>query len=168
MHTLFRALCCCAILGILSPPLEAAKKLTVRVIDKVDNETSYRYVVPGYTSTTTNANASCFDGTATVSCTGSSTSTTSSAPSTVRGYDVRGATLSLQLPDGRVAVVNCDSKANWTGLATPRRGCRIPAVNSAIEAEFNGDNVKLRWRIGIDGEKGLEETYKLVALLDKR
>lgn len=167
MRTVFCALCYCAILGILTVPLQAAKKLTVRVIDKVDNETSYRYVVPGSTSTTTNAKANCFDGTATVSCTGSSTSTTSTAPATVGGYDVRGATLSLQLPDGRVAVVNCDSKANWTGVSTPRRGCRIPALNSTIEAEFNGDKVKLRWRIGIDGEKGLEETYKLIALLEK-
>ena len=35
-------------------------------------------------------------------------------PALAGSYQVRGATLALQLPDGRVAVVNCDSKTNWT------------------------------------------------------
>jgi hypothetical protein len=66
-----------------------------------------------------------------------------------------------------VAVVNCDSKVNWGWSMSPRRDCRVPTVTT-IDAEFDGDNVKLSWRLGIDGEKAVSETYRLLAVLDKR
>ena len=90
------------------------------------------------------------------------------------GYDefglsrdsVRGAALSLQLPDGRIAVVNCDSKMNWTQFAGgPRRSCRIP-TSDRFEAQFNGEKAKLIWRVGINAEKVVSETYDLIEILD--
>ena len=73
-------------------------------------------------------------------------------------YNVTGSTLTLKLPDGRQAVVNCESKRNRGLTGGLRRSCRIPLVNK-IEAEFDGDNAKLEWVVSIDGKKMQSETY---------
>ena len=44
--------------------------------------------------------------------------------------------------------------------------CRMPLVNN-IQAEFDGDKAKLRWKVSIDGKKWESETYKILAVLDK-
>jgi hypothetical protein len=83
-------------------------------------------------------------------------------------FHVRGATFSLQLPDGRVAVVNCESKFAER-LAGPRgnhRSCRMPLMDD-IEAEFDGDKAKLRWPVSLDGKKMESETYKVLGVLAK-
>ena len=81
-------------------------------------------------------------------------------------YSVRGATFSLQLPDRRVAVVNCDSKVNWTEFSmNPLRSCRIPTVDR-FDVEFNGDRAMIICRVGIDTEKVVSETYNLIQILD--
>jgi hypothetical protein len=77
--------------------------------------------------------------------------------------------LSLQLPDGRVAVVNCDSKLNWTDFSKPnqvRRSCKVPLMEN-IQAEFDRDKAKLKWSVSIDGKKMESETYKILAVTDK-
>jgi hypothetical protein len=70
--------------------------------------------------------------------------------------------------DGRVAVVNCASKANWTDWSTMNayRSCRVPLVNN-IRAEFDGDRAKLKWSVSLDGKKMESETYKILAVLEK-
>ena len=80
----------------------------------------------------------------------------------------RGATFTLQLPDGRAAVVNCESKfkERMAGARGNRRSCRIPLVDN-IQAEFRGDNAKLVWIVSLDGKKTQSETYKIIAILDK-
>jgi hypothetical protein len=85
-----------------------------------------------------------------------------------REFQVRGATLALQLPDGRVAVVNCESKfaEHFAGHAGNRRSCRLPLVDD-IQAEFDGDQAKLKWVVSIDGKKMESETYKILAVLAK-
>jgi hypothetical protein len=81
-------------------------------------------------------------------------------------YSVQGATLSLQLPDGRIAVVNCASKLSlFSPGPQTRRSCRIPPVDN-ITAEFKGKDAKLAWSVSVDGSKLESETYKIVALLD--
>lgn len=123
--------------------------------------------MPGYSKTTTDANANCYAGGVAVNCQGSSASSTLTTPATTGSYELTGATLTLQLPDGRVAVVNCDTKTNWTEWTTrTSRSCRVPMVKT-LEAEFTGNKVKLRWQIGINNEKAMQETYNLTALLDK-
>lgn len=150
-------------------PTAADRRLTVRVIDRIDNQTAYTYVVPGYQVSTTTAAVGCVSG-LTTNCTADAATTTTTTPSFVGSYGVRGATLSLELPDGRIGVVNCDSKANFTDWSTmnPKRSCRVPPKGISLEAEFDGEKVKLRWRVGIDGEQGMAETYKLLAVLPKR
>ncbi len=62
--------------------------------------------------------------------------------------------------------MNCDSKFNWTKLTGgPRRSCRIPA-SDRFDVQFSGDKAKLVWRVGINGEKTVSETYDLIQILD--
>ena len=81
---------------------------------------------------------------------------------------MRGATFSLLLPDGRIAVVNCDIKfaEHFAGAAGNHRNCRQPLVDN-IEADFHSDNAKLEWVVSLDGKKKQSETYKVLAILDK-
>ena len=81
-----------------------AQKLNVKIIARQDNETEYTYVVAGYSSSNSNTNVNCF-GDTNVTCNGSTTTTGVSTPARQVSFRVRGATYSLLLPDGRVAVV---------------------------------------------------------------
>jgi hypothetical protein len=85
-----------------------AQKLAVKIINREDNETEYTYVVAGYSSSNSNTNIFC-SGDTNVTCNGTTTTTGVSTPAHQVSFHVHGATYSLQLPDGRVAVVNCDS-----------------------------------------------------------
>jgi hypothetical protein len=144
-------------------------RLAVVVVNREIGETGYRFVMPGYVSSQGNSTANCFGtaigSSATVNCYGSGYSTTSVVPPTAFSYAVTGATLSLRLPDNRIAVVNCDSKANLTEWSMqPRRSCRIP-TGSRLDAEFDGDRAKLFWRFGVNAEKSVSETYTLIDVL---
>ena len=83
-------------------------------------------------------------------------------------FKVHGATFTLQLPDGRLAIVNCESKfaEHMAGRAGNRRSCRMPLVDS-VEADFKGDNAKLIWPVSLDGKKMQSETYKILGVLGK-
>jgi hypothetical protein len=85
-----------------------------------------------------------------------------------KSFSVHGATFTLQLPDGRLAIVNCESKfaEHMAGRVGNRRSCRTPLVDN-IEADFNGDNAKLIWPVSLDGKKMQSETYKILGILDK-
>jgi hypothetical protein len=145
-----------------------AQKLAVKIIGRQNNETDYTYVVPGYSNSNSTTNINCSEGVNNVNCNGSTTTTGSSTPAEQVSYHVRGATFSLQLPDGRVAVVNCESKfaERMAGRAGNHRSCRIPLVDD-IDAEFNGDKAKLIWPVSIDGKKMTSETYKILGVLAK-
>jgi len=145
--------------------LVAGEKFDVKIIRRQDSASVYGFVVPGYSQTNTNANVNCAAYPNAVGCNGSAISTTTGRPAVAGSYQVRGATLALQLPDGRVAVVNCDSKTNWTEWSTNvRRSCRIPMLDD-ISAEFSGDKATLKWVVSIDGKKFQQETYKVVAVI---
>jgi hypothetical protein len=153
---------------ILSSSMNAAQKLDVNIIDRQNNSGSYIYVVPGYSNSSSNTNVNCTAITNNVNCISLTTTTDVNTPGLVGSYQVTGATLSLQLPDGRIAVVNCESKLNWTEWSkpTPYRSCRVPLV-SGIQAEFDGDKAKLIWSVSLDGKKKESETYKILAVLAK-
>jgi hypothetical protein len=157
-------------LTLLASPVCAAEKqeLTVKIIDRQDHETRYTYFVPGYSSATANTNVNCFGTDSTVNCTGTTRATGTDVPAHSGSFDVRGATFSLQLPDGRVAVVNCDIKfaEHFAGRAGNHRDCRKPLINE-IQVEFSGDKAKLKWPVSIDGKKIESETYKVLGILDK-
>ncbi|HWW13085.1 MAG TPA: hypothetical protein VN310_00370 [Candidatus Dormibacteraeota bacterium] len=145
----------------------SAQKLTVKIINRQDNETEYTYVVAGRFNSQSNSNVDCNAGDNTLNCNGSTTTTGSSLPAKQVSYRVRGATFTLQLPDGRAAVVNCESKfkERMAGPQGNRRSCHIPLVDD-IQAEFHGDNAKLVWVVSLDGKKTQSETYKILAILD--
>jgi hypothetical protein len=123
-------------------PLVAAQKLNVKIVNREDQDNSYDY--------------------AGVYNIGGSTTATATT------FHVTGATLTLQLPDGRRAVVNCASKfaEHFAGPAGNRRSCHVPLVDD-IQAEFHGDSAKLTWNVSIDNKKSQSETYKILAVLDK-
>jgi len=143
------------------------QKFNVKVLNRQDNQTDYTYVVPGHFYSQTNSTADC-SGILSANCTGSSTTSGSTTPAHEVSYRVRGATFSLLLPDGRVVVVNCESKfaEHMAGAAGNHRDCRIPLVDD-IEVEFNGDKAKLIWPVSVDGKKTQSETYKVLAVLNK-
>ena len=116
----------------------SAQKLTVKIIDRQDKEDTYDY-------------AAVYNNVA-----------------VGKSFKVHGATFTLQLPDGRLAIVNCESKfaEHMAGRVGNRRSCRTPLVDS-IEADFNGDNAKLIWPVSLDGKKMQSETYKILGVLDK-
>jgi hypothetical protein len=161
-----------AALILACPAAAFAQKLDVKIIDRQDNETEYTYVVPAHFTlqSNSNSNANCYGNDSNVNCNGSSTTTTNgyATPAHQVSYHVRGATFTLQLPDGRMAVVNCESKfaEHFAGPAGNHRSCRKPLVES-VQADFHGDKAKLEWVVSLDGKKTQSETYKILAVLDK-
>ena len=156
---------------VLAAPLSVhGQQMDVKIIQRQTSETGYTYQVAGRTSSYTTDRSACKESTygkSTSERCGSSseTHTTTTAP-VVNNYTVTGATLSLLLPDGRIAVVNCTSKLNMTFQQTGgnRRSCRIPMVDD-IQANFKGKNSKLAWPVSLDGKKLESETYTIVAIL---
>jgi hypothetical protein len=116
----------------------AAQTLQVKIIDRQDKEDSYDY-------------AAVYNNVA-----------------VGKTFKVHGAAFTLQLPDGRLAIVNCESKfaEHMAGRAGNRRSCRAPVVDE-IQVDFHGDNAKLIWPVSLDGKKMQSETYKILGILDK-
>jgi hypothetical protein len=160
--------------------------LSVTMTQQRMNESTYQFMVPGTVNTYRAGSSNCYgqtngtlyanvvgstvigtvNGASSATCSGSETSNTTVTPARSVSYTLQGATLALQLPDGRTAVVNCNSKLNWTEWSGgPRRSCRIPTVTQ-FDVEFSGDKAKLIWRVGINGEKVVSETYDLIQILD--
>ena len=110
-----------------------AQKLTVKVVNRQDSDRSYSYFVAGKNIAVGQA------------------------------FTLSGATLSLELPDGRIAVVNC--KGIDKSSVAIRRDCRVP-MGDSIDVDFHGDKAKLYWPVSLDGKKIQSETYKIVSVLD--
>jgi hypothetical protein len=138
-------------------------RIAVKIIDRRDSSTPYAFMRPGYSTATSTGTANCTGIAGSVNCSGQQTSTGTIIPGMVGSYQVRGATLALQLPGGRVAIVNCESKYQMKGDYANRRSCRIPP-GSDIEAEFNGDKAKLFWSVSLNGKKMDSETYKIIGV----
>jgi hypothetical protein len=87
-----------------------AQKYDVKIVDRKDNETGYSYVVPSYSNSHSDSTANCSSSDTNINCNGSTTTNGYSTPAHQVSFHVRGATFMLLLPDGRAAVVNCESK----------------------------------------------------------
>ena len=142
-----------------------AQKLDVSVLYRQDSDVNYFAVIPGYTSAATEGSPDCSLDSMSADCAGTARAGSSIAPGDV-AYNVVGTTLSLLLPDGRVALVNCVNKYSPKGNYINRRSCGMPMVEH-VQAAFSGKSAKLKWPVGADG-KIESETYKVVALLDKQ
>jgi hypothetical protein len=151
-----------AVILALSVGAAYAQMLKVKIIQRQDNTTAYSYAEPAEIKTS--GYASCYEtGRRSVDCSSTSQGTISGGD--VRTFQVRGATYTLLLPDGRRVIVNCDGKyaLHFDGVNT--RSCHKPFADD-IEAEFKGDDAKLRWRTSLDGKKTDSETYKIVGVFD--
>ena len=142
-----------------------AQVLEVQIVDRHISGATYSYVVPGHVTSRSDSTAHCFGGANTVNCSGSTTAHATIAPPTPISYDVRGATFSLRLPDGRIAVVNCGSKYALKFDHINRRSCRMPLSNQ-VRVAFDGDKATLVWPVSLDGRKMASETYQILAVLD--
>jgi hypothetical protein len=146
----------------------AAQNLSVKIIQRQTSETGYTYQVAGHTNSLSDASANCSGNSSNVNCSASgSTNTTYTAPM-IHSYNVTGATFSLLLPDGRVAIVNCTSKfaEHFAGRDGNHRSCRMPIVDD-VDVEFKGKNAKIFWPVSLDGKKFESETYTILAVLGK-
>ncbi len=145
----------------------SAQKLDVSVLFRQDSDVNYFAVIPGYTSqAAAETSPGCMLDPNPADC---NPSTPANGLISAQGdvtYNVVGTTLSLLLPDGRVALVNCINKYSPRGNYINRRSCGMPLVDH-VQAEFNGKTAKLKWSVGPDG-KPESETYKVVAFLDKQ
>ena len=156
------------LLLLCSASVLIAQEYDVKIVDRKDNETDYSYVVPSYSSSHSDSSANCSMTDTNINCNGSTTNNGYSTPAHQVSFHVRGTTFMLLLPDGRAAVVNCESKfaERMAGRAGNHRDCRMPLVDN-IQAEFKGDKAKLEWVVSLDGKKMQSETYKVLAVMDK-
>lgn len=97
-----KTLTICFIAWVLSPSIALAQKLDVKVLHRQDSDQSYEY-------------ATYFTGQSAGQAAGAT-------------FHVTGAALTLQLPDGRVVVVNCTDKfaEKMRGPVGNHRSCRVP------------------------------------------
>jgi hypothetical protein len=148
---------------VSSASVATAQKLDATVLYRQNSDSAYSALIPGYSDP---ASPDCAADLGNAECSRPMHSTESgSAPGTA-SYNVIGTTLSLLLPDGKIAVVNCVNKYSSKGYYISR-GCGMPLVEH-VQAEFRGNIAKLEWPVGSDGSKIESEKYKIVALLDKR
>jgi hypothetical protein len=97
-------------LTVLASSSFAAERLRVKVINKQSNSTNYTYTVPGTVNSQTNAMETCTDGLGGATCSGNRNTTAVVTAPRSGSFSVPGATLTLELPDGRLAVANYVSK----------------------------------------------------------
>ena len=140
-----------------------AQKLEATVLYRQNSDNNYAAVIPRPDGSKPDGLVDCAADVANEVCSKQSQPAASGQPS----MSVTGTTLSLLLPDGRIAVVNCLNKYSFKGTAINRRNCAMPLVEH-VEADFDGQHAKLKWFAGIDNRVAESETYKVVALLDKR
>ena len=141
------------------------QKLDASVLYRQDSDVNYFAVIPGYSGAATEGSPDCSLDPLSADCAGTARAGLSIAPGDV-AYNVVGTTLSLLLPDGRVAVVNCVNRYSSKGNYINRRSCGMPMVEH-VQAEISGKNAKLKWAVGTDG-KFETENYKVVVILDKQ
>jgi hypothetical protein len=146
----------------LSVQAAFAEKVPASVLYRQDSDIAYHAVVPGYSGAQADITGACTLDPDPANC----PAPTQAGPGEI-SYTVIGTTLSLRLPDGRVAVVNCVNRYSSKGNYISRHSCGMPLVEN-VEAEFSGQTARLQWPIGTDGKKTESETYKIVALLNKR
>ena len=143
-----------------------AQKLEATVLYRQTSDSNYFAVIPGYTYTPDEGGTDCSLEPLSEACAAPSRTNGAIASQGEVAYNLVGTTLSLLLPDGRVALVNCVNKYSLKGNYINRRICEMPLVEH-VEAELNGKSAKLKWPVGVDG-KIEAETYRIVTIFDKQ
>ena len=148
-----------------SAQLARAQKLDATVLYRQASDSNYFAVIPGYTVTPDEGGIDCSLEPLSEACAAPSRNNGAIAAPGQVSYNLVGTTLSLLLPDGRVALVNCVNKYSVKGNYLSQRICDMPLVEH-VEAELNGKNARLKWPVGNEG-KTVNETYRVVAILNK-
>ena len=156
----------CIWVALVSPL--AAQSFSVKVVKRQTGETRYTYQVTGHLTSASTCYGTAYGNFANVNCNASTPTNTDPPAPQAFTLHLTGATFSLLLPDGQIAVVNCASKfaEHFAGRAGNRRSCRIPLVDD-IQADFKGKNAKLSWPVSLDGKKKDSETYTTLVVLQK-
>lgn len=144
-----------------------AELRTVTIVDRHNSETGYSYNVPQTISSTSNTNVNCTAYPNAANCAATTRTTGIVTPPRNISYSVQGATFSLLTDDGKVVIVNCESKYRPRGDHINRRSCRTPLVDK-VQVEFNKDKAKLVWPVSLDGRKMESETYKILGIVDRQ
>ncbi len=144
----------------------SAQKLDATVLYRQTSDSNYFAVIPGYSSTPDQGGVDCSLEPLSEACATPSRANGAIASPGQVSYNLVGTTLSLLLPDGRVALVNCVNKYSFKGNYISRRICEMPLVEH-VEADLSGKTAKLKWPVGAEG-KIEAETYRVVAILDKQ
>jgi type 1 fimbria pilin len=139
----------------------SAQKMDATVLYRQNSDNNYAALVPDRAGVLPQGTVDCAAEVANEACSTAPAQTGVNPP-----LNVTGTTISLLLPDGKVAVVNCVNKYSPKGDYIVHRSCAMPLVEH-VEADFNGQRAKLTWLVGPDGRKMESETYKVVALLDR-
>ena len=138
-----------------------AQKVPVNVLYRQDSDIVYHAVIPGYSGPNADITGACTLDPDPANCpTPDQGTEAKGTPS----YLLSGTTLSLGLPDGRIALVNCISRHSANGNYINRHSCGVP-LGERAQAEFTGQSAKLSWNV--NNSKVDSETYKVVALLAK-
>jgi hypothetical protein len=155
------------VLVTLAPcaPSATAQKLEATVLYRQDSDVNYFAVIPGYSSRVAENTSTCTLDPDPAECSPTGHNQLLSAEGEVT-YNVVGTTVSLLLPDGRIALLNCVNKYSARGNYVSRRSCGMP-MSEHVQADINGKTAKLKWTVGAEG-KNESETYKVLALLDKQ
>jgi len=148
---------------VISVGSAAAQRLSVSVLYRQDSDVVYHAVIPGYSGPNADVTGACTLDPDPANCPDPRQDVASKGQPT---YLLSGTTLSLGLPDGRIAVVNCVSRHSSNGNYINRHSCGMPLSEHA-EAEFVGQSAKLSWTLGSSGNRIESETYKVVAVLSK-
>jgi hypothetical protein len=153
-------------IAVLCPMAASSQMLNVKIVQRQNGQIQSTYAVAGHSCFNSNASANRSGLGDSVNCNGSGTTNTVTTAPHVVSYSVSGATYSLLLPDGRVAVVNCTAKfaEHFAGAAGNKRSCRMP-INDDLQAEFKGKNAKLMWPVSLDGKKMELETYTILGIV---
>ena len=147
----------------LSAVSTTAQKVPVSVLYRQDSDVVYHAVIPGYSGPNADVTGACTLDPDPANCPDPNLN---SDPKGIPTYLLSGTTLSLGLPDGRIALVNCVSRHSANGNYINRRSCGMP-MSERADAEFTGQSAKLSWALASNGNKIESETYRVVALLAK-
>lgn len=133
----------------IAVPINAAKRLDVKVIVSKLEEVQYTNNTPQRTFTHLN----CLPD-------GSRCESATSTEAAIREErKAVAAILAVRLPDGRFAELVC---APWRKNHRVRN-CEAPAADAVVRATFSGKNATIEWQIpvGIDGKKWIKESYEV-------
>lgn len=147
----------------LSAASATAQKVPVSVLYRQDSDVTYHAVIPGYSGPNADVTGACTLDPDPANCPDPNLN---SDPKGTPTYLLSGTTLSLGLPDGRIALVNCISRHSANGNYINRHSCGMP-MSERADAEFIGQSAKLIWVLAPNGNKTESETYRVVALLPK-